>query len=60
MKKFLLELFGEAGDISCMRVMAMIALLSAIGLAYLGKNDCVPVLITAAFAAKVTQRYIEK
>jgi len=60
MRRILFELFSETGELSCMRVMAMIALLSAIGLAYLGKNDCVPVLITAAFAAKVTQRYVEK
>lgn len=58
--KYIRELFGETGDLSCMRVMAMIALLSAIALAWSGKNDCVSILVVAAFGAKVTQRYIEK
>lgn len=59
MKKLLRETFGETGDISCTRVMAMIALFAAIGLAFTGHDASAAVFIGTAFAGKVSQRFVE-
>lgn len=58
--KFLKEMFSEKGDISSMRVMAMIALFAAIILALMNRD----IMMVSAFLAfsgggKVASKYIE-
>lgn len=58
--KFLREMFSEKGDISSMRVMAMIALFAAIILALMNRD----IMMVSAFLAfsgggKVASKYIE-
>jgi hypothetical protein len=59
MKHFIFELFSEEGNISSMRVMAMIALFAAIGLAFTGHDSSALVFVTSAFSGKVVQRAVE-
>lgn len=59
MKQALREIFGETGDISCVRVMAMIALFAAIGLAFTGHDQSAFIFIGAAFGGKVSQKFVE-
>lgn len=59
MKRWLKDLFSESSDVSCMRVMAMIALFTSIGLAFTGHDSSALVFIGAAFGGKVSQKMVE-
>jgi len=59
MTRWLKDLFSESSDVSSMRVMCMIALLTSIGLAFSGHDSSALVFITAAMGGKVSQKYIE-
>lgn len=58
--KFVRDLFSEKGDISSMRIMAMLALFAAIILALMNR-DIMMVSVFLAFAGggKVASKYIE-
>ena len=68
--RFLRELFSENSTISSMRVMCMIALLSAVGIAiagimrptvdYSGLTMLVTAFLGAAMTGKLVQKNIEK
>jgi hypothetical protein len=58
-KKWLKNLFSENSDVSCMRVMAMMGLIFAGYLAIIGKDACVGIFVTAAFSAKLGQKWVE-
>lgn len=61
MKAWLVSLLSEEdGSASTMRVMAILSLISAIVLAFLGKDHSVTVFVTSAFSAKIVQKHIEK
>jgi hypothetical protein len=53
------DMFSERGDISSMRVMAMIALLGAIVLAFMGKDASVGALLAFAGGGKVVSKFAE-
>jgi hypothetical protein len=53
------ELLGETGDLSMMRVMSLLALLTAIVLAFTGHDSSVVLFLTASFGGKISQKYIE-
>lgn len=57
--KWLRELFSESSRVSAMRVMAMVSLFAAIGLAFTGHDTSVMVFVTAAFSGKVSQKFLE-
>ena len=58
--KFIRDLLSEKGDVSMMRVMALISLCVAAGLAIAGHDiGSVMVFITAAFGGKVGQKALE-
>lgn len=54
------EMFSDNdGHLSSLRVMTMIALLAAVGLAYMGKDNSVLVFVGVAFGSKVAQKHVE-
>ncbi len=53
------SLFSEEGNVSMMRVLSLVALLTGCGLAIAGKDTSVSVFVTAAFGGKVVQKLIE-
>ncbi len=57
--KWLRSLFSEEGDVSMVRLMALIGLLTGCYLAIKGENTCVTVFVTSAFSAKIIQRHLE-
>jgi hypothetical protein len=69
MKDFLRQLFSDSGDVSMMRIMALLCLLAGIILAFVGINKTpidysgiailVGVFLGAAFTGKVTQKSVE-
>lgn len=59
MNRWLRELFSEKGSVSSMRVMAMLCVLTAIALAFLGKDTNVLIFLTAGMAGKVSQKWTE-
>ncbi len=57
---FIREMFSESGDISAMRVMAMIALIAAIGLAFSGKDTTlVGAFLAFSGGGHVAGKYVE-
>jgi hypothetical protein len=58
--KFVTAMFSEESDVSCMRVMCFIALLTAGYLAVTGHDTSVLAFLGAAFGGKVTQKFVEK
>lgn len=61
MKQFFLEMFGETGDISCMRIMCMIVTLTAVYLAVThGDAATIGILLGASIGGKVGQKFAEK
>lgn len=57
--KFLSSLFSENGDVSMLRVMALLSLCFGAYLAIIGKDTSVGIFVGGAFAAKVGQKIIE-
>jgi Na+(H+)/acetate symporter ActP len=57
---FLKSLFSENGDVSMMRVLALLSLLIGAYLAISGKDTSVTVFVTAAFGGKFLQKAVEK
>ena len=54
------ELFSDnQGNLSSLRVMAMISLLAAIGLAFTGHDSSVLVFVGCSFGSKVGQKMVE-
>lgn len=57
---FIKSLFSENGDISMMRVLALLSLLIGGYLAVIGKDSSVSIFVLAAMGGKVSQKYLEK
>lgn len=53
------EIFSENSEISIMRVMAVTSLIIGAVLAFKGMDTSVYIFVGAAFAGKVTQKFIE-
>ena len=61
MKVFLLSLFGEDGNVSCMRVMCMMVTCTAIYLALThGDVSTIGVLLGASIGGKACQKFAER
>lgn len=59
MRKWAKSLFSETGDVSMMRVMALLSLCFGGYLALVGKDTSVSIFVGGAFAAKVSQKFVE-
>lgn len=57
--KFIKQLFSENSDVSMVRFMALTSLCIGGYLAIIGKDTSVVVFVGGAFAAKVSQKFIE-
>ena len=57
--RFLKALFSDKGDVSMMRVLALISLLIGGYLAITGKDASVSIFVLAAFGGKVLQKRTE-
>lgn len=59
--KYIRELFGEKGDLSCVRVMSFMTCCTGLYLALThGDVSTIGVLLGTAFGGKVAQRFAEK
>lgn len=58
--RFVKELFSERGDVSMIRVMSLISLLTGCYLAIVGKDASVLIFVTAGFTGKIVQKRAEK
>lgn len=57
--KWLKSLFSEDSEVSMVRFMALLSLCFGGYLAIIGKDADVGIFVGAAFAAKVTQKFVE-
>jgi len=57
--KWIKSLFSEDSDVSMVRVMALLSLCFGAYLALEGKDTSVGIFVGGAFAAKVSQKFIE-
>jgi len=54
------EIFSDhTGKLSSIRVMCMLSLLAAIGLAFTGHDNSVLIFTGCAFGSKITQKHVE-
>ena len=61
MKSFFLKMFGESGEISCMRVMSFMVTCTAIYLALThGDRATIGVLLGASIGGKAAQKFAER